>query len=210
MNWQVIALWLGILTAGAAEAATPAGHYRLVGEQDVASQLVLHANGRFEYFLMAGALDERSRGIWAATDAGLVLTTDPKPVPPILTLTSAAKSPNSPLTLLVTWPDGSGIPGVDIRITFANGEALESYTQEDGWTLPAEELRVPRTVLLGMPMYNLSADFPIDISHANALTFTLTPNDLGLVDFDKLRLEVAGEGLIMHRGDYRLTYEREN
>ena len=41
-----------------------AGHYYLVGVPEVGSELVLKADGRFQYMLAYGALDELSSGCW--------------------------------------------------------------------------------------------------------------------------------------------------
>ena len=40
------------------------------------------------------------------------------------------------------------------------------------------------------------------------LAFVLTPNDLGILDFRDVTVEAAQGGLIVHRGEDRLRYER--
>lgn len=40
------------------------GHYFMSGVMEVCSELLLHANGRFEYTLTYGALDEYASGCW--------------------------------------------------------------------------------------------------------------------------------------------------
>ena len=40
----------------------PAGHYRLAGGPDVASEILLRPDGRFQFFLMEGAVDEQAAG----------------------------------------------------------------------------------------------------------------------------------------------------
>lgn len=203
------ALWLICLVLLTAAAPSPVGSYRLVGEQDVASGLVLWPDGRFEYFLSAGALDEHSEGRWSAAGGVVTLVTDPKPVPPVFKPSSPGKAEGTALAVSVISPDGSGIAGVDLRIGFGEGPPLEAYTQEDGWSLPAEEKRRPRWIELGVPMHGLrSPRFPIDIASGNALAFTLDPNDLGVVDFTGTKIETVGKALFLHRGGARLRYER--
>jgi len=68
------------LTSQVADAASVVGRYRLHEGPDVASELVLLPDGKFEYFLMAGSLDEQSRGTWRVNGDTLQLTTMPKPV----------------------------------------------------------------------------------------------------------------------------------
>jgi len=52
----------------------------------------------------------------------------------------------------------------------------------------------------------VSPRFPVDAASANALLFILTPNDLGLVDFQNMLVERTRDRLIMRRGGAALTY----
>lgn len=204
-------LLLAPLLAGAAPDALvpdPVGTYRLVGEQDVASGLRLQADGRFQYFLIAGALDEAAEGRWSAADGRVILTTEPKPVPPLFEAGRSVRTDEAPLEVKVSAPGGSAIAGVDIRIGFDNGDPTEGYTQEDGWSLPPDEKRIPRWIELGVPMHGLASPrFPIDLAGGNALAFTLVLNDLGKFDFTGTKVEVAKDALIVHRDGVRLRYE---
>jgi hypothetical protein len=204
----LLALLLPAPPAAAAE-RNPAGDYRLVGEQDVASGLQLGRDGRFRYFLAAGALDERAEGRWSSDRGVVTLVTEPAPRPPQFERSAPTKTQGSALSVRVSSPRGSGIAGVDLRVGFDEGEIVESYTQEDGWSLPAGEKRIPRWIELAVPMHGLASPrFPIDPASGNALAFTLVPNDLGVIDFDGIRVEIAGKALIVHRGAARLRYER--
>lgn len=209
---MIVRLGLSLLLAlgapAAAKTPSPAGEYRLVGEQDVASGLRLNADGRFQYFLIAGALDERAEGRWSAADGLVALVTEPKPVPPAFSQAEPRRT-GSGLTVSVASPEGRGIAGVDLRIGFDEGEPVNSYTQEDGWSLPAEERRTPRWIELGVPMHGLASPrFPIDLARGNALAFTLTPNDLGVLDFGGVTVRIEKKALVVERGGGRLRYER--
>jgi hypothetical protein len=196
-------------TAAVAAERGPAGDYRLTGEQDVASGLRLGRDGRFQYFLSAGALDEQAEGRWSSTGGVVTLATEPRPVPPVFERAPSGRTADSRLSVKVASPGGEGIAGVDLRIGFDEGAPLEDYTQEYGWSLPADEKRVPRWIELGVPMHGLASPrFPIDLGAGNALAFTLVPNDLGKLDFTGVRVEVAGKALIVNRGPARLRYER--
>jgi hypothetical protein len=204
-----LALLLLPAAAGGGADRNPAGTYRLVGEQDVASGLRLKRDGRFEYFLAAGALDERSEGRWSTAGKTIALFTEPKPVPPLFERGLSSRTDEGALAVKVSSPSGSGIAGVDLRVGFDAGDPVEDYTQEDGWRLPAGEKRVPRWIELAVPMHGVASPrFPIDLASGNALAFTLVPNDLGVVDFTGVKVEVSGKALIVHRGSARLRYER--
>jgi len=210
-----LGLWAGGLLlfalAGTSQAKGPgpAGHYRLTGEHDVVSELLIKPDGRFSYALIAGALDEQAEGRWRQEGDAIFLTTEPKPVPAAFSAGNATRTDAAPLTVRVVWPNGRGVAGTDLRIGFAEGNPLDDYTQEDGWALPAEELRTPIWVELSLRMFGLPASrFPIDVKAANALTFLLTPNDLGTFDFEAMRADIAPGRLVLHRGEGRLVYLR--
>ena len=186
----------------------PAGIYRLVGQQDVASGLRLEPDGRFQYFLSAGALDEQAEGRWRSAGPVVILTTEPRPIPPVFERAPSTRATESRMTVEVSSPAGGGIAGVDLRIGFDEGAPIEGYTQEYGWSLPDDEKRIPRWIELGVPMHGIASPrFPIDLAAGNALAFTLVPNDLGKVDFSGIRVELSGKSLIVHRGPARLRYE---
>lgn len=201
-----------LLAAGSgaeAKERRPAGDYRLVGEQDVASGIRLTPDGRFQYFLSAGALDERAEGRWRLAGRRVALVTEPKPKPATFSRAEAGRTGEAALTVRVGSPDGRGIAGVDLRIGFDEGEPIEAYTQEDGWSLPAEETRIARWIELGVPMHRLASPrFPIDLAAGNALAFTLVPNDLGVLDFEGVAVTVEKKALIVERDGGRLRYER--
>lgn len=190
-----------------APAAPPSGHYRLVGVHDAASELILYPDGRFEYALAYGALDEQAKGHWTREGNTIHLTTEPKPKPALFSAGPAEAVAGAPFTIKVTSPDGRGLAGVDFRLTFDSGDPIASYTQEYGWSLDPNDKRTPRSITFAMPMYGLeSQSFPVDVTRANQLTFILTPNDLGTIDFEDLPLAIVKEGVIMHRGSADLTY----
>lgn len=202
-----------LLTLGAAPAAaaerSPAGEYRLVGEPDVASGIRLKADGRFQYFLIAGALDERAEGRWSAAGGRVALVTEPKPVPPRFRQAQPGKTGEAALAVRIESPDGRGIAGVDLRLGFDEGEPIHAYTQEDGWVLPPEERRTPRWIELAVPMHGLASPrFPIDLAAGNALAFTLVANDLGVLDFEGVAVTLEKKALVVERGGGRLRYER--
>ena len=202
-------MMLAVAGGAAAKERSPAGDYRLVGEQDVASGIRLKPDGRFQYFLSAGALDEQAEGRWSSAGGVVAMVTDPKPVPPLFRQEGPGRSDSAALTVNVASPQGGGIAGVDLRVGFDEGEPLEAYTQEDGWSLPPEERRTPRWIELAVPMHGLASPrFPIELASGNALAFTLVPNDLGVFDFSGVTVRSERKALVVERGGGRLRYER--
>lgn len=195
------------LAGASPPARSPAGHYRLVGEHDVASELILQADGHFQYALAAGALDEQAEGRWTREGDTVFLTTEPKPRPAVFTSGPAGRIKGTPLNVKVTWPNGRGVALIDLRVGFDKGEPATGYTQNYGWTMASDEKRVPRWIEFALPMYALQSQrFTIDAAKANDLTFVLTPNDLGTVDFERLPLTIGDARLVMHRFESELVY----
>jgi len=206
--WTAVAA--ALLGLVAAASPSPVGTWRLHDGPDMASELLIRPDGTFAYFLAAGALDEQAKGRWVREGDCILLTTAPTPKPAQFAAGAVSKISEAPLRLKVVSPRGEGIPGVDLVVGFAAGEPAESYTQEYGWELSPDEKRQPTWVQFAIPMYGLlSPRFAIDAGKANDLTFVLTPNDLGIPDFEGLQLDVESDRLVMHRGTDLLSYVRE-
>jgi hypothetical protein len=111
----------------------------------------------------------------------------------------------------VVLPSGRGVQGVDVVVGFDRGEPEQGYTQMDGWKLDETERREPRWVQLSMSSYGLNSQrFPIDVKKANALTYTLTPNDIGVVDFRKAPVTIRGDELSLVRNGQTMVFERRS
>ena len=195
-----------------AEAPLP-GHFRLSAGPDVAGELVLLEDGSFEYFLAAGALDEQAAGRWEQRGEAICLFTDPKPVAPVFSraepVAPADDADEHQPTLLVTWPDGSGIAGIDFRIGFAQGEPIEDYTQSYGWTMPEDDPRTPLWIEVSEPMHGLTSPrFDLTQQDHGTLRIVLTPNDLGVVDFEGACLGATDTGVVLYRKEGTLRFTR--
>ena len=178
-------------------------------EHELVAELWLRADGRFRYGLTVGSLDEVAEGRWTADGSQIRLVSEPKPVPPTITAGPARQDPGAALSLLVATPNGNGVPGVDFVVGFDAGETIDDYTQANGWSLPKEEKRVPRWVEFSMESYGLqSSRFPINQDEANALSFVLTPNDIGVTDLSDTMVDVSGRDIIIRRHGGTMRFSR--
>ncbi|MGV3731678.1 MAG: hypothetical protein ACO1NN_13090 [Sphingopyxis sp.] len=199
-----------IAAPASAQDSALVGDYRLAEGPDVAGALRIREDGRFLYWLAAGALDARATGRWEARDGMACLTTEPKPVPPVIEKGPIIAVEGTVPTLLVTWPNGEGVPGVDFVIGFDRGEPLAGYTQYDGWTMPAGDPRVPTWVELSEPIYRITAPrFALAASDGGKLRAIIVPNDLGIVNFDAACAERTETGLILHRAEGDMRFVRD-
>lgn len=185
------------------------GEYGIAEGPDVGGGLLIRSDGRFQYALAVGALDERAEGRWEARGDRICLTTEPKPVPPAFEKGAPIAVDGAIPTLLVTWPNGEGIPGVDFRIGFDSGDPAEGYTQYYGWTMPQEDKRAPRWVEISEPIYGITAPrFVLTEADGGRLRVTLIPNDIGVVDMEGACLEKTDRGVLLHREDGNIRFVR--
>jgi len=201
---------LALVAAPASAQDSPfVGEYRLAEGPDVGGGLLIRNDGRFQYMLAAGALDERAEGRWVARGDLVCLTTDPKPVPPAMEKGPLVEIDGAVPTLLVTWPNGRGIPGVDFTIGFDSGDPIEDYTQSYGWTMPENDRRIPRWIEVREAIYNITAPrFELTEADASKLRAIIVPNDIGVVDFDGACVEKTDRGVILHRAEGDMRFVR--
>jgi hypothetical protein len=206
---RTLFLAAALIAAPAAAQDSPfVGEYSLAEGPDVGGGLLIRNDGRFQYMLAAGALDERAEGRWELRGDTICLTTDPKPVPPALEKGALIEVDGAVPTLLVTWPNGKGIPGVDFVIGFDSGDPAEGYTQVYGWTMPDEETRAPRWIELREPIYGITAPrFELTDADDGKLRAIIVSNDIGVVDFEGACAEKTERGVTLHRreGDMRFV-----
>lgn len=209
-SMRTLLLAAALIAAPAAAQDSPfVGEYSLAQGPDVGGGLLIRNDGRFQYMLAAGALDERAEGRWEARGDTVCLTTDPKPVPPTMEKGALIDVDGSVPTLLVTWPNGRGIPGVDFTIGFDSGDPIDDYTQADGWTMPDEDKRIPRWVELREAIYDITAPrFELTETDGGKLRAIIVPNDIGVVDFEDACAEKTDRGVTLHRAEGDMRFVR--
>ncbi|MGN6690748.1 MAG: hypothetical protein ACTHJU_07390 [Sphingopyxis sp.] len=185
------------------------GEYSLAEGPDVGGGLLIRNDGRFQYMLAAGALDERAEGRWEARGDTICLTTNPKPVAPVMKKGPLVEVDGAVPTLLVTWPNGRGIPGVDFVIGFDSGDPVEGYTRYDGWTMPEGDKRTPRWVEVREPIYGITAPrYELAGTDNGKLRVIIEPHDMGVVDFEGACAERTERGLTLHRAEGEMRFVR--
>ena len=206
-----IAAFAAVLIAApaAAQDSPFVGEYSLAEGPDVGGGLLIRNDGRFQYMLAAGALDEQAEGRWEVRGDMVCLTTDPKPVPPAMEKGAPIEVEGAVPTLLVTWPNGKGIPGVDFTICFDSGDPTEDYTQVYGWTMPEDDERIPRWIEVREPIYGITAPrYELTEADGGKLRVIIVPNDIGVVNFEGACAEKTERGLTLHRAEGDMRFVR--
>lgn len=197
---------LGLTAPGhaqeAAEPAAPvpaslAGDYD-ASEREMVAGLRLSKDGRFQFGLTVGSLDQMAQGRWKADGNRVHLTSDPRPVPPTIKAGRVEVTRGQPFAIRVVGPSGNDVPGVDLRIEFDSGAPLDSYLPGNAWSLPEEERRVPRFVTFSIPSHRI--EFPLlalDARPGTTAIFDLVPNDFGVADMTDAVVTVDGGTLTL-------------
>ncbi|HSI17828.1 MAG TPA: hypothetical protein VK980_08670 [Sphingomonas sp.] len=197
----------------AAAPADPAHPAALVGEYDghqmeMAAGLELKADGRFQYGLSYGALDEEAEGSWAADHGSVVLTSD-HVTPPRFTLVEQKAGPAKELRIAIDVPHGMNPQYFDAVVAFADGHVVQEQLSEDEKVIPLANGAVPTRVMIVLSIFDLHGDWvAVDPAKGNRLRFGFEANDLGKVDFHGAALRNEGGDLLLDRYGRTIRFHR--
>jgi hypothetical protein len=205
-----------ILTLLAALVAMPAfgqSAASLVGSYDghqmeMGAELHLLADGRFEYGLAYGALDEAGQGTWSVQGDRLLLTSDPV-TPPRFVFAGQKPAPAGTLRISLETPQGMSPQYFDAVVLLAHGGSKGGQLSDDGLSLPLDPADPPVSARMFFPMYELKGDaVPIDPAKGYSLSFRFEPNDIGKADFRTTALKIAHGDLLLDRFGRTIRFHR--
>ncbi len=192
------------------------GHYYLVNQREVGAELLLEADGRFDFALAYGATDQTSRGRWTVDKQRVVFTTETRQPPAgwkPFALRAGTPAQGTPDTFAVrVLAEGRPIPGVRVTLFGCAAPRLaEGETDQAGfWEWPVS-FPVCQAVL-----YHPRADRGRIYVYANtdpartAFDFDYVPSaHLELSDFN-VQMSVTKEGALLWDRDGRaLRFSKE-
>ncbi len=193
------------------------GHYYLTNVREVGSELLLKANGRFEFGLAYGATDQQAQGQWTVRDGRVVFTTVRPPAPagwqPFVLQPAPAPTDAGPRTVSVRYRD-EGIARVTVTALGCTAPQIATGTTTDGGGLFALPLTAP---ICQIVLYHPQADGgrafvqQIDAADANrqAFNFAYVPSEhLSATDFN-VEMTVDRGVLVLERNGRPMRYERQ-
>jgi hypothetical protein len=198
---------------GGAGQTAPESSAQLVGTYDghqmeMAVGLELRADGRFDYGLSYGALDESASGTWRVDEGRVLLTSDPV-TPPRFAFLDQQPVSDGKTYLTLDLPDGWSRQVFDAEIGLADGRFVGGQLSDDADTIPLGPGDRPVSLRLGMAVYQLRSDaFRLDGTAASRIHVRFDANDLGKVAFAKTPLRIDNGNLLLDRYGRSIVFRR--
>ena len=204
---------VAIPSSGVAGQTAQPSASQLVGTYDghqmeMAVGLELRADGRFDYGLSYGALDESASGTWSV-DGDRVLLTSAPVTAPRFTLLEQRPTSDAKMHLVLDLPKGWTRQYFDAEIGLADGRFAGGQLSDDSDMIPLASGDRPVSLRLALGVYELRSDvFRLDGTTASTIHVRFEPNDLGKVAFAKTPLRIDGGKLLFERYGRSIVFQR--
>lgn len=199
--------------SGAVAQATSPDPSGLVGTYDghqmeMAVGLKLQADGRFDYGLSYGALDESATGTWRVQGDSVLLTSDPV-TPPVFVMLEQRPASDGKTHLVLDVPQGWTRQYFDAEVGLADGRVVGSQLSDDSDTIPLAAGDRPVSLRLTLGVYEIRSDtFRLDGTSASRIHVRFDQNDLGKVAFAKTPLRIDNGNLLLERYGRSIVFKR--
>ena len=211
------------IPAVAADQAALAGHYYLQGVTEVGSELLLKKDGRFEWMLSYGAVDQQASGDWrVAGDAVTLVSGNGGKEPQFRVFDESEMNIKKPAAAgqwvaIVGYPRVGPMAGVEVRFEAKSGKTATAVTVPNGdaiVAMPASE----QWIRAGLRRQGSTADFqwlvvPPERARERIAAFAVTDRQwLAGQAFQTLKLRIVDDGLKVsdpENGLGRGTYIRQ-
>lgn len=198
-----------LLVAAPAAAQSPlAGDYD-GGQMEMAARLRLLPDGRFQFALSYGALDEVAKGRWVERDGRVLLTTEPTPRPPRFAVVSDTPSKDGRVYASLADPELLQGSPLTLAITYEGAERPVFVEADESGLVPLDPARKALAIVPDLPVFPIPlAAHPL-APGGHRIVFRFEPNDLGVAAFVDEPLERDGGDLLMRRHDRLIRFERD-
>jgi hypothetical protein len=204
---------VAIPSSGGVGQTAPAISSQLVGTYDghqmeMAVGLKLQADGRFDYGMSYGALDESASGTWRVDGDYVLLTSDPV-TPPKFVLLEQRPAADGKTHLVLDLPKGWTKQYFDAEIGLADGRSVGGQLSDDSDTISLTPADRPVSLRLALGVYDLRSDaFRLDGTGASRIHVRFEQNDLGKVAFAKTPLRIDNGNLLLDRYGRSIVFRR--
>jgi hypothetical protein len=177
-------------------------------QMEMAVGLKLQADGRFDYGLSYGALDESATGTWSVDGDNVLLTSDPV-TPPKFVFLGQQPATDGKAHLVLDLPENWSRQYFVAGIGLADGRVVGGQLSDDDDTIPVGPGDRPVSLRLGLDVYQLRSDaFRLDGAAASRIRVGFEQNDLGKVAFAKTPLRIDKGNLLLDRYGRSIVFRR--
>ncbi|MGN6818792.1 MAG: hypothetical protein ACTHJR_08980 [Sphingomonas sp.] len=200
------------LTSSAAAQNTSTKATALAGvydgsQMEMGVALRLQPNGRFDYMLAYGALDESASGTWSVEGGDVLLTSDPVTAPKFV-LIDQRLATDGKLHLVLDLPKGWTRQYFDAAVGLADGRYVGGQLSDDEDVIRLAPGDRPVSLRLQLGVYEARSDsFRLDGTAASIVHVRFEPNDLGKVAFAGTTLHIVGKTLTFERYGRSITFK---
>lgn len=205
----MIGAWAAIaLVAAAAQPASPlAGDYD-GGQTEMAARLRLSPDGRFQFALSYGALDEIAKGSWREVNGAVRLTTEPAPKAPAFTVVSDTPAPDGSLSVALADPDLLQGSPLTLVVTYADSSEPSFVDADEDGRVPVEPGRIVTAIVPDMPVFPIPPVAYKLSPGGHRIVFRFDMNDFGIAGFADEPLAIENGELLMRRHDRLIRFRR--
>ncbi len=192
------------------------GHYYLSGLHEVGSELLLRANGKFEYMLAYGSVDESATGRWRVQGRTVRFSTGSGEAGSPMRLVGSSREAGQQGTAVRFRVDGRVLPGLTVLLTGAPAQqqvlSYEPDAADDFLRVPEvgdadtvawrhDEIADGRWQVVELPRGPGG-------ERLNRFDFELDPKLIAQGAGFNVSMDVEGKALLMKRSGRVLRYER--
>ncbi len=175
-----------------------AGNYVLHGVMEVGSELLLKADGKFQFMLAYGAADYWAKGTWSRDDDAVVLHSAGKEEAPFRPVRSEAGK-SGRIRVVVLGQNNKGVENIDVHL-LTTGKALDGRTDSDGTAVFPDDPKA-HAVAFEVPVYQIATKpYEIDPTKRD-FYFEINGDAITQVLFKDERLAIDGTTLVMKHWD---------
>ncbi len=175
-----------------------AGNYVLHGVMEVGSELLLKADGKFQFMLAYGAADYWAKGTWSRDGDAVVLHSAGKEEAPFRPVRSEAGK-SGRIRVVVLGQNNKGVENIDVHL-LTTGKALDGRTDSDGTAVFPDDPKA-HAVAFEVPVYQIATKpYEIDPTKRD-FYFEINGDAITQVLFKDERLAIDGTTLVMKHWD---------
>lgn len=145
--WLTLVAWNAPLAAAPTPDPALAGHYYLSGIRETGSELLLRADGHFEWYISYGSVDKQAEGLWTRDGETVLLTAShADTTAPLFRLDSTAPWTAEAEQKLLDWQSDDARATVMARCPFLDADYADA-TAAPTITMPGEAPAKPAAEL---------------------------------------------------------------